>query len=197
MAAFGAVCGSPGRCRPPSAAGSASGCHAAVPEMKGQAQRVSSEILDSRCDFVLQDAGGEWVMLHDCPEFGGGGDDRRGGVKAVEGYRSPSPGGTTVGHGADAHRRGLRLRVCEADRRLGGMREIPESRYSFISQDTGGELLMSRDCPVLKPTGSGAAAPGYGCAREGVAQVRRALTAGGPRVRVPVRKGNCLTTLAA
>ena len=43
--------------------------------------------------FILQDAGGEWVMPQDCPKFARGGGGRGGGVKAPEGWRSPHPGG--------------------------------------------------------------------------------------------------------
>ena len=61
----------------------------------------------SRCKLVLHDAGDEWLMARDCPEIGGVGGDRGGGVKAVEGYRSPRPGGLMVGLEKNGHPYGL------------------------------------------------------------------------------------------
>jgi hypothetical protein len=46
----------------------------------GLRQRVSEadrdlvalhEMPESRCNFVLHEADGEWLMSHDCPEIGG------------------------------------------------------------------------------------------------------------------------------
>jgi len=73
----------------------------------------------------------------------------RGGVKAVEGNRSPNPGGTTERHGVDAHPWGLRRGVCEADGGLVGMDEIQELPCDFILQDADAELFMRRECPEM------------------------------------------------
>ena len=96
----------------------------------------------------------ESVMSHDCPEFGGGGGSRGGGVKAVEGYRSPSPGGTPARLREDVRPWGLRqmpeskcqVRSCYSLE----SQEIPESGCDFILQAADGEWLMRYDCPELR-----------------------------------------------
>ena len=69
-------------------------------------------IVESGCGFVLEDIGGEMLMPRKCPEFGAGTGGGWRGVKAVEGSRSPSPGGITAR--LDEHERGLHRGVREA-----------------------------------------------------------------------------------
>ena len=73
----------------------------------------SSELPESAGDFVLHDADDQWVMRQECPEFRGSGGGRGDGVKAVEGSRTPSPGGTTARLGSDEPPRRLRRGVSE------------------------------------------------------------------------------------
>jgi hypothetical protein len=56
------------------------------------------------------------------------GCSRERGVKAVEGYRSPSPGRTRERLGAKENPGALRRRLSETGGGLVGMHEIPESR---------------------------------------------------------------------
>ena len=105
--------------------------------------RRSGEIPESGCDFVLHDADGESVMTHDCPEFGGGGGSRGGGAKAVEGYRSPSPGGTPARLGENVRPWGLR-QIPESKCQVRSCcslesQEIPESRRVGRAQDVEDE----------------------------------------------------------
>jgi hypothetical protein len=106
--------------------------------------------MESLCDFSWHDADGELVIRQDCPEFGGGAGGRGGGVKAVEGYRSPSPGGATERSGADAQLWGVRRGVSEADGEWVGLHKMPESRCDFSWHDADGELLMWLECPERK-----------------------------------------------
>ena len=89
------------------------------------------------------------LTRRDCPEFARGGGGRRGGVKAVEGWRSPRPGGLRGGIVHNEHTWGLRRRVSEADRAAGRRRNLPESWCGFDTEDVGDEALMSRDCPEI------------------------------------------------
>ena len=104
---------------------------------------------DSGYDFVLHDAGGEWVMRLNCPEIRVVGDSREGGVKAVPMHRdrSPSPGGITSCLANDEHLGSSCRGENVANGGLGRMREALESR---------------RDCPgkatpcTLSAVGTGA-----------------------------------------
>ncbi len=71
----------------------------------------------SGCGFVPEDIGDEMLTPQDCPEIGGGG------VKAIEGNRSPSPGGITAR--LDEYDRRYRREVREA---AGGWRLPPWRR---------------------------------------------------------------------
>ena len=86
-------------------------------------------IPESQGEFVPQDAGGELLMTHECPVIRAGAGNRKDGVKAVEDDRSPSPRGTTEGHGDNGRRRRLRCRASEAIGGAVGMHDIPESRF--------------------------------------------------------------------
>jgi hypothetical protein len=72
-----------------------------------------------------------------------------GGVKAVEGFRSPSPGGTTERLGEDEHLCALRRRLSEAVGGLVAMPETPESRRDFVLYHADGELVMPEECPEI------------------------------------------------
>jgi hypothetical protein len=89
-------------------------------------------------------------MRYECPEIGAGVGRRGDGVKAVEDYRSPSPGGTTERVGTDHHLWGFRRGVSEADGGLVGLHEMPESRCDFSLQDADGELVMAQECPEIR-----------------------------------------------
>jgi hypothetical protein len=108
------------------------------------------ETAESRCDFILQDADVELLMRQECPEIEGGGGGPEVGVKAVEDYRSPRPGGITERREEGEHHWALRRGLNQADGGLIGMLEMPESRCSFILYDADGELLMRRECPEIR-----------------------------------------------
>ena len=86
-------------------------------------------------------------MLRDCPEIGAGAGGGGRGVKAVEGNRSPSPGGITAR--LDEHERALRRWVCPLDGGLAGMRKISKSGCDFLWQEVGDKWLMPQDCPEI------------------------------------------------
>ena len=69
----------------------------AMPKIKCRDQCLllleSPRIPDLGFGFILNVADAELLMSRDCPEYGRDDDGRKGGVKAVEVYRSPSPGG--------------------------------------------------------------------------------------------------------
>ena len=156
-------------------------------EIKCQRSGKMREIPESGWGFESQDVGGELVMRRKCPEFGRDGDGRKGGVKAVEGYRSPCPGGITQRLELYERSWGLRRKVSEADGGLMGMYEIPELGWSFESQDVGGELVMRRKCPEFSHPKIGFASrnwflpetvaeEGYEVTRRRVARAGHALT---------------------
>ena len=89
-------------------------------------------------------------MPRSCPEIGRSGGRREAGVKAVEDYRSPCPGGITARLGADEYPWGLRRELHEAGGGWLRMRRIPESRCDFILHDVDGELVMRHDCPEIR-----------------------------------------------
>ena len=129
---------------------SAAGVSVAVDPGSGgvRAERSgSSEMPESRSDFVSQTAGGELVMPQDCPELEGGAGIRGGGVKAVEGYRSPSPGGTRESRRADERSWGHGRGLGEADGGLVREVRIPESGCGFVLHGVVGEILTTVHCP--------------------------------------------------
>ena len=101
---------------------------------------------ESRRDFSWQGAGDESVRVRNCPEFGGGADTRRGGVKALPMHRerSPRPGGIRGGLKLDEHSGELRQRVCEADRAVVRMRRMPKSEAVSVRKITGWAVYPGR-----------------------------------------------------
>ena len=88
-------------------------------------------------------------MPQGCPEFARGGGGGGVGVKAVEGYRSPRPGGIRDGLEHDEHSWGLRRGVGMADGGLVEMRRMPVWGWGFIMQVAGGKWVMRHKCPEL------------------------------------------------
>jgi hypothetical protein len=88
----------------------------------------SSEVPESRRDFVPQTAGGELVMREDCPELS---------------HRGSAALGIQSACGGEAVQQRAEIR----DQRSEKMTETPESASGFIPQATGGELHMPQDCP--------------------------------------------------
>ena len=84
-------------------------------------------------------------MQRDCPEIGAGAGSGGRGVKAVEGNRTPSPGGITTR--LDEHERVLRRWVSPLDGGLAGMRKMSKLGCDFVSERVGGEVVMLRDFP--------------------------------------------------
>jgi hypothetical protein len=70
-------------------------------------------------------------------------------VTAVEGNRSPSPGGIREGLGANVHSWGVRRGLDESGGHLAERTQLPESRGDFVLQGAGGEMLMSHECPEI------------------------------------------------
>ena len=116
-------------------------------DINQRAEDRGLEIPYSGCGFVLHEVGGEWLMSRECPGFGWGDDSRKGGVKAPEDRRSPSPGGMTASCGNDERVCGLRRGVNETRGGRVGMAETRESRFDFALHDTGSEWVIQRDCP--------------------------------------------------
>ena len=113
----------------------------------GCAYTGASEIPEVECNFSSQGAAGECLMRQECPDFLRGAGHRGGGVKAVEGSRSPSPGGIAAHLGSDECSGELRRCVSEANPELMGMREIPESRGGFVLHNAEGEWVTRQKCP--------------------------------------------------
>ena len=108
----------------------------------GLHRRVSEA--DRGGDFVLQNIGGEMLTRRDCPEIGVGTEGGGRGVKAVEGNRTPSPGGITESLGEAEHSWGLRRGVDTAVGGLVGVRrmpEYPEWVWTAVSSDAGNEVV--------------------------------------------------------
>ena len=114
---------------------------------------------ESRCDFVSQRVEGELLMPQDCPGYspkvaserrnGAAPPGRKVSLLGLPGVsRCSTPGysnGIPPGCGKMARRNfaGMRVRRRAANHRNAG---IPESRWSFDSQDADGEWLMLREC---------------------------------------------------
>ena len=118
-------------------------------------------------DFVLHGADGESITPQDCPEIEECGGGRGDGLKAVEGYRSPSPGGIADRLGADEHPWGLRRGLSEQGGGLVGLHEIPESGCEFVLHGAGGEWVTPRVCPEFSRSKHGLASEN--CRRGGSA----------------------------
>ena len=107
-------------------------------------------------------------MRRECPEFGGGGGGREGGVKAVPQARdrSPCPGGlgstldlrrgyVTEGgphsprQRRDGHFEGFRRGSAEGEDESASIWRTLKSPCGFVLQSTGGELVTPRNCPEL------------------------------------------------
>jgi hypothetical protein len=112
----------------------------------------TAKIPESRWGFSSQGTNVEWVLPQECPEFGGGGSSRAGGVKAVPMHRdrTPSPSGNTERLGAEVHLAEFRLGLGVADGGLLGMHGIPESRCDFVLYDAGSEMLMPQEYPEIQ-----------------------------------------------
>ena len=140
----------------------------------GGATRVEKP--GSGCDFVLEDVGRELVMRRECPEFGADGGGRKGGVKAVEGYRSPCPGGlgSTLGlrsgyvteggphsprQRRDWHFEGFRRGSAEGEDESASIWRTLKSPCGFVFQSTDGECVTSRNCPEIGGGGGVKAVP--------------------------------------
>ena len=145
----------------------------------GRACTFKEKPLESGCGFDTQETGGEMLTRRDCPgkappctlsawdrevvrrraEYRGqrsedrGGEGRDSGVKAVEGNRTPSPGGNTARLGRDEHPCGLHRGVDTAVGALVGMRRWSKMGWGFVLQDAGGEWVMRNNCPELRRLG--------------------------------------------
>ena len=123
------------------------------PESRGQRS-------EEGCSFVLQDADGEWVMTKECPEFSSrvGGED---GIVARMGDEGGDVSFVPNGTGALTFRSTHRWKRWACIGRPYGTSAaggIPgrtrvgkesKSRRSFVPEDIGGEMLMSRNCPEI------------------------------------------------
>jgi hypothetical protein len=99
------------------------------------------KIPESRYDFVLHDADGEWLMPRDCPEIRPGKAESRKLKVEIRG----KPSGEKRRQVAAVNRKALSRRKRDA----AGDIELAESRCDFVMQDADGEWLMPRDCPEI------------------------------------------------
>ena len=95
--------------------------------LSGPARTLFENPSESGCGFVSYDIGGEMLTPQECPEIGRGGGGRGGGIKAVEGYRSPRPGGIRGGLEHDVYPWELRRGERTMDEGWAGMRRKAES----------------------------------------------------------------------
>ena len=132
---------------------SATGCHGGMPWgdydgfLRLVSDRARGEYSESGCGFVFQDFGDEWVMPSDCPEIGAGVGGGGRGVKAVEGNRTPCPGGITACLQNNGPLWRLWRGVSEEEGEWVGMWKSLESRGGFGWQNAAGEWVMPLDCP--------------------------------------------------